>query len=53
MDPNQFVSAEIIIAVTKLYVSTRIRICCVFDGSYVSEFDTQMFESLIEHALDE
>ena len=39
------------IAVTKLYASTRIRICCVFDRPHISEFDTRMFESLIEHAL--
>ena len=30
------------IAVTKLYASTRIRICCVFDRPHVSEFDTQV-----------
>ena len=34
------------VAVKKLYASTRIRICCVFDRQH-SIFDTKMFESLI------
>ena len=39
------------ITVTTLHAPTRIRICCVFGRPHVSEFDTEMFESLIEHAL--
>ena len=35
---DSFVSADII-AVTKLYASTHIRICCVFDRPHVSESD--------------